>query len=205
MTFAPELLGVTDACESWQLASEGAPLHDRLTAWLKPPMLVAATVYVAVAPGLTVCEEDEPVGTARLKSWPVALRARVCGLPPALSVNERLPEAAPPAVGVKVIGTVHDPDAATGLETEQVVPEAVIAKGPVVPIAVKVRFALPVFVTLTVCGGLVVPTGSGEKVGGAGKLTMGPVPVPLKLTVCGLLAALSANEGCPKPYLRWSG
>jgi hypothetical protein len=106
----------------------------------------------------------------------------VCGLPLALSVNERLPDAAPPAVGVKVSATVQFPDAATGLEVAQVVPEAAIAKGPVLAIAVKVRLALPVFVTVTVCAGLAVPTGSDGKVGGAGKVTMGPVPVPLKLT-----------------------
>jgi hypothetical protein len=31
-------------------------------------MLVAARVYVAVPPGETVAEEDEPVGTASVKS-----------------------------------------------------------------------------------------------------------------------------------------
>ena len=56
-------------------------------------------------------------------------------------MNLRLPEAAPPAVGVKVIATVQEPDAATEFEVEQVVPDVAIAKGPVTPIAVKVRFA----------------------------------------------------------------
>jgi hypothetical protein len=65
---APELLGVTEVCESWQFASEGAPLHARLTAWLNPPRLVSLRVYVAVPPGETVAEDEEPVGTARLKS-----------------------------------------------------------------------------------------------------------------------------------------
>jgi hypothetical protein len=111
-----------------------------------------------------------------------------------LSLNERLPDAVPAAVGVKVIATVQDPDAATGLEVEHVVPDAAIAKGPVTPIAVKVRLALPVLVSVTVCEGLVVPTGSEGKVGGADKLTVVPVPVPLKLTVCGLFAALSLIE-----------
>ena len=67
-TFVPEALGVTEVCESWQFASEGAPVHARLTAWLKPPRLVALKVYVAVPPGETVADAEEPVGTARLKS-----------------------------------------------------------------------------------------------------------------------------------------
>jgi hypothetical protein len=108
-----------------------------------------------------------------------------------LSLKERLPDAAPAAVGVNVTATVQDPDAPTGLEVEHVVPDAAIAKGPVRPIAVKVRLALPVLVNVTVCEGLVVPTGSDGKIGGADKLTVGPVPVPLRLTVCGLFAALS--------------
>jgi len=61
-------------------------------------------------------------------------------------------------LGVKVIATVLEPDAATGFEVEQVVPEVAMAKGgPVMAIAVKVRLALPVFVTVTDCELLVVP------------------------------------------------
>jgi hypothetical protein len=115
----------------------------------------------------------------------------------ALSVNERLPEVVPAAVGVNVTATVQDPDAATGLEVEHVVPEAAIAKGPVTPMAVKVRLPLPVLLSVTVCEGLLVPTASDGKVGGADKLTVGAVPVPLKLTACGLLLALSVNERLP--------
>ena len=109
-----------------------------------------------------------------------------------MSVNETLPDAAPPAVGVNVTATVQVAVATMGFEVEQVVPEAAIAKGPVTPMAVKVRLASPVLVTFTVCEGLVVPVGSDGKVGGADKLTTGSaIPVPLKLTVCGLPLALS--------------
>ena len=45
---------------------------------------------------------------------------------------------------------------------------------------------------------LVVPTGSDGNVGGAGKLTTAPVPVALKLSVCGLLLALSVSERVPE-------
>jgi hypothetical protein len=140
-------------------------------------------VYVAVPPGETVCDEEEPAGTAMVKSCPMALKLRVCGLSPPLSVNESAPDAGPPAVGVKVIATVQVPDGVTGLEVEHVVPEVAIAKGPETPIWVNARLALPVFVTVTLCDGLVVPTVSDWKLGEAGRLTMGPVPVPVKLTV----------------------
>jgi hypothetical protein len=122
---------------------------------------------------------------------PVPLKVTVCGLLPALSVNERLPETVPTPVGVKVTATMHDPDAATGFEVEQVIPELAIAKGPVMAIAVKLRLELPVLVTVIVCAGLLVPTGSEGKVGGADKLTAAPVPVPVRLTLCGLVKALS--------------
>jgi len=140
-----------------------------------------------------VAEVGEPEPAASVKSWPVPLSARVWGLPGALSLKERLPDPVPAAVGVKVTATVQDPAAATVLEVEHVVPDATVAKGPVTLIAVKVKLAPPVLVSVTVCEGLVVPIGSDGKVGGADKLTTGPVPVPLKPTVCGLPLALSVK------------
>jgi hypothetical protein len=133
-----------------------------------------------------------------LGAVPVPLNPTTCGLPPALSLNERVPEALPTAVGVKVSATVQDPDAATGAEIEQVVPEAAIAKGPVTPIAVKVRLALPALVTVTLCAGLVVPTGSDGKVGADDKLTMAPNPMALKALPLGLFQALSVNIRLPE-------
>jgi hypothetical protein len=56
---------------------------------------------------VTVAVVEDPVGTVTEKSWPVPLKPRVCGLPGALSVNERLPDAAPPAEGVNVTATVR--------------------------------------------------------------------------------------------------
>jgi hypothetical protein len=140
-----------------------------------------------------VTEVGEPEPAANVKSWPVPLSAIVWGLPGALSLKERLPDAVPAAVGVNVTATVQDADAPTGLEVEHVVPDATVAKGPVTLIAVKVRLAPPLLVSVTVCEGLVVPIGSDGKVGAADKLTTGPAPVPLKLTVCGLLLALSVK------------
>ena len=140
----------------------------------------ALVVFTIWALKVRLLGEGLATGAARV---PVPIRARACGLFAALSVNESVPEASPAAVGVKVIATVHVPAAATGAEVEQVVPEAAMAKGPVTPIALKVRLMLPVLVTVTVCGALVAPTGSDGNVGDAGKPTVAPVPVPLKLTL----------------------
>jgi hypothetical protein len=120
---------------------------------------------------------------------PVPVKVRVCGLPAALSLSERLPDAAPPAVGVNVTATVQLPAPATGVEVEQVVPDVAMAKGPVAPMAVSVRLALPVLVRVTVWGLLVVPTNSDEKLGGDDRLTAGPVPIPMRPMLGGLLPA----------------
>jgi len=93
---------------------------------------------------------------------PVPLRLTVCVLPVVsllLSVNVKVPIAAPVVVGAKVTATVQAPfDPATGLEVEHVVPVVAMAKGLVAVIPVKVRLALPVLVTVTVCEALVVLT-----------------------------------------------
>jgi hypothetical protein len=100
----------------------------------------------------------EPEGGASVKSWPVPLSATLCGLPGASSRNDRLPEAAPLPLGVNVTATVQVPDAATGVEGEQVVPEVAMAYGPETASAVKVRLPLPELVSVAVCELLVVPT-----------------------------------------------
>jgi hypothetical protein len=114
-----------------------------------------------------------------------------------LSVNERLPLAEPPAVGVNVTATVQVPEAGTGVDAEHVVPVAAIANGPEVAMAVKVRLAFPVFVSVTVCAPLVLFTNCAENMSALDRLATGPVPVPLKLTVCGLPPALSAIVRVP--------
>ena len=123
---------------------------------------------------------------ASVKSQPVPLKLTLCGLPTALSVKVRLPVAAPAAVGEKVTATVQDPLAATGVEVEQVVPVVARPKGPVMTIALMVRLVLPLFVSVTVCALLVVPTNWPAKADGVDRLTpvVDAVPVPLRLTVC---------------------
>ncbi len=58
--------------------------------------------------------------------------------------------------------------------------------------------ALPVLVSVTDCAALVVPTAwLGNKRLAGERLTAGAVPVPLRLTVCGLLLALSVMVRTP--------
>jgi hypothetical protein len=193
-----ELPTVAGFGETAQVASEGAPVQVKATVPDNPSSPPTLNVYPAGWPGATVAEVGEPEGGANEKSWPVPLSATAWGLPGALSLNERLPDAAPAVDGVNVTATVQVAAAPTGFEVEQVVPEAAMAKGPVTAIAVKVRLPFPVLVRVTVWELLVVPTNWGEKVNGADKLTTGAVPVPLKLTICGLLLALSVNVRLPE-------
>lgn len=96
---------------------------------------------------------------------------------------------------------VQVPAAATGFEVVHVVPDVAMAKGLATEITVKERLALPVLVSVIVCDGLAARTASGAKLGDADKLTVRPVPVPLKVTVCGLPPALSVRV--MKPVLIW--
>jgi hypothetical protein len=157
VTLVPELPAVTGV-GTVQVASEGAPVQVRLTLWLNPPSPAIVKVYVADCPGATVSEVEEPEAAAKVKSWPVPLSAIVWGLLGALSLNERLPDAVPAAVGVNVTAIVQVAAAATGFEVEQVVPEVAMAKGKVTAMALKVRLLLPVLVRVTVWELLVVPT-----------------------------------------------
>jgi hypothetical protein len=64
------------------------------------------------------------------------------------------------------------------------------SKGPLTAgAALKVKLAVPLLVRVMVCALLVLPTACAANVTGADKLTVGAVPVPLKVTVCVLPAA----------------
>jgi hypothetical protein len=158
VTLVAVLPAVAGFGETVQVASEGAPLQVKFTVPDKPPSPPTLKVYVAGEPGATVVEVGEPEGGATEKSWPVPLSATVWGVLGALSLNERLPEAAPAAVGVNVTATVQVPAAAMGFAVEQVVPEVAMAKGAVTAIVVKVRLPFPVLVRVAVWELLVLPT-----------------------------------------------
>jgi hypothetical protein len=76
-----------------------------------------------------------------------------------LSVRVTAPVAVPVVVGVNVTPNVHVPP------TAKVVPQVLadIANGALATMEVKVSVAVPLFVTVTVCGRLVVFTTCVEK------------------------------------------
>jgi hypothetical protein len=97
-------------------------------------------------------EDDRPTAGA----VPVPDKPIVCGLPVALSVNIRLPERLPVAVGVNVTFITQVPSAATGALVLHVVPVVATAKSPVAAMAVKVKAAVPVLVMVSGWAVLVV-------------------------------------------------
>ena len=69
---------------------------------------------------------------------------------------------------------------------------------PVIETSEMVKAAVPVLVSVTVCGALVVLTSCVAKVRVVGEsVTVGAIPVPVRLTVCGLPGALSVTLTVP--------
>ena len=116
-------------------------------------------------------------------------RVTDCGLLAALSVMMNVPDRVPGAVGVNVmlIGQFAPAarEAPQGLEAT--------AKSPTVCIFVMFKAAPPELVKVTVCGALVVPTGSDANVRLVGlSVTLGSrMPLPDKVKLWGELEALS--------------
>src|SRR5207302_1620630 len=92
---------------------------------------------------------------------PFPLSATVCGLPAALSPSYSVPVRAPKAVGVNVTLMVQSPPAAkvVGLVGQALAPVLVAAKSPEAANELIVKAAVPVFVSVTVIGVLVVVSG----------------------------------------------
>src|SRR5256712_666884 len=117
----------------------------------------------------------------------------MCGLPIASLVMVIAPVRVPVAVGVNVTLIAQLPSAAT--EVPQVL---VCAKSPLATMPGTLSAALPVLFSVTVCAALVVFTSWLANVKLVGeRLTRGAVPVPVRLTMCGLPAALSVMVIAP--------
>jgi len=116
--------------------------------------------------------------------------ATVCGLPPPLSASDKDAVRVPVADGVNVTLKVHVPLGAT------LPAQLFVWAKSVELVPVKLTFEIttvPVVLTLVrvnVCGLLVVPTVCAANVRLVGESDTA-VPIPLKVTVCGLLVALS--------------
>lgn len=91
---------------------------------------------------------------------PVPVRPTLSGLSPALSVNCRLAVRLPAAVGVKLTETVQFAPAAKVAEPvgQVLVCPKSVAFEPVIAIPLIESGAVPVFVSVTPCVALVVPT-----------------------------------------------
>jgi len=123
---------------------------------VSPPSPPTLKAYVAVCPGETDCEDEDPEGVASVKSSPVPLRLTVCVLPAApllLSVMVRVPVSGPPARGVNVTSMAQELLAAT------LPPQLVVwLKSSLMKMLLMVSAALPVLLSVTVCALDAVPT-----------------------------------------------
>jgi hypothetical protein len=121
---------------------------------------------------------------------PVPVRLTICGLVGALSVNASVPVSAPDAVGENVTPTLHAAPAAT------LVPQVLlaIAKSPVVAMVVNVRAVFSLLVRVTNLAALVLPSRTVPKGKVLAERVTGATPAPVRLTVCGLVGALSNGQ-----------
>ena len=103
-----------------------------------------------------------------------------------------MPVPVPARVGVKVTETVQVPPAA--MEDPQVV---VSAKSPAVPTLVTVIAAALALLTVTVWLELLPPSVTAPKFNALADSVTGALPVPPRLTFCGLFDAVSVNVRVP--------
>ena len=124
-----------------------------------------------------VNEVGENVTVVEEAPVPVRLTVWVAGV--ALSVTVTVPDAAPVAMGLKVTAMLHEAPAAT------LAPQVLVwEKTPLVLMLLMLSSALPVFFSDTVWGLLLVNTFCAGKVKEEGeRLTAGPAPIPVRLTV----------------------
>lgn len=125
--------------------------------------------------------------------FPVPLRLTVCRPPAELSLTLKVPVRVPVVVGVNVTLMEQLEFAA------RLVPQVLVCeKSPVTEIPLIESAAVPVLLSVTVCGVLLLPTTTPLNVRLEGdRLAMGAVPVPERLAVCGLPTALSVTVIVP--------
>jgi hypothetical protein len=129
-----------------------APCSETVETRTEPvPLLVSVNTWAAdLVPTLTV-PKSELLGVM-LPTVPDPLSATPCGLPVAESITERVPVNAPFDKGVNVTEIVHlAPTASVAVQV------LVCPKPPLGRMAVSVTDVVPVLVSVTVFGALVVP------------------------------------------------
>jgi hypothetical protein len=157
------------------------------------PVLLSVTLCAAlVEPKARLLKVRLLTDTLARGAEPVPVRVTAWGLLAALSRRVKEPVRVPDAVGAKVTLKVQLPPAATELPHVPLTVKSLLL-APVTCVLVMVRAALPVLFSVSVWAGLVAPTdwllNAREE---ALRLTTGPVPVPARVTVWGVLGALSA-------------
>src|SRR5579862_6624022 len=124
------------------------------------PLLVTVTVCA----GLVVFSACEPnvrdEGDTEI-AVPAPVSVTVCGLPVALSSIVRVADSAPDAVGVKMTPIVHEANAVSEPLTVGVAPQVLVSAkspgfAPVKVMAMLLSVALTLFVSVTVCDGLLL-------------------------------------------------
>src|SRR5437016_2990337 len=182
-------VAATEAGDTVQVEPMSAPAHARPTGDLNPPIGVMVTVNVRVFPAGSFAVAARPVDPHTGAAVPFPLSVMICGLPPALSASDSVPVRAPEAVGVKVTLMVQFAPAAkvAGLVGQALAPVLVAAKSPEGANELIVKAAVPVFVSVTVIGVLVVASGwlPKPRLVGANP-TPGAVPFPLIVLRCAL-------------------
>ena len=154
-------VAVTEAGDTVQVVPMSAPVQARPTGDLNPPIGVRVTVNVRVFPGFTFWVPAGPVNPKSGAAVPFPLSGTVCGPTPELSATDSVPVRAPKATGVKVTLMVQFAPAAkvAGLVGQALAPVLVAAKSPEAANESIVKAAVPVFVSVTVIGVLVVVSG----------------------------------------------
>src|SRR5437870_3912018 len=193
-------VAATEAGDTVQVEPMSAPAHARPTGDLNPPIGVMVTVNVRVFPAFTFSVAAGPVNPKSGAAVPFPLSVMICGLPPGLEERRVGTVRAPEAVGVKVTLMVQFAPAAkvAGLVGQALAPVLVAAKSPEAANELIVKAAVPVFVSVTVIGVLVVASGWLPKPSLVGaNPTPGAVPFPLSVMICGLPPALSVSDSVP--------
>jgi hypothetical protein len=160
---------------------------------VKPAVPWACRLKTADWPAATVIIVGAPAGGAKENPTPVPFNATTCGLPNALSVTVTDPVREPMPVGEKV--TESEQLAAAASDAPQVF---VSPKSPLALIEAIVNELVPLFISVTGCAALIVPTTCelNCKLPGESVAT-GPLPVPVSGTICGELPTLSVMVNCP--------
>jgi hypothetical protein len=168
------------------------PLTVQIDGVALPKLTVKPDVAVALAvvtPFITNVVGEKVIDPMLCPNTPapMPLKLTLCGLPAALLVMVITPFRVPGAVGVKVTVKLQKAPAPSPL------PQLfVTAKSPLTVMLAKLSAAAPMLVNAIVFAALLVPSVCAAKLSEAGlsETTGAAKPVPLKLIVSGLLAAL---------------